>query len=44
MALPAVKEVRVVDGVEVEVEVEVPRKRLFTFAPVERRAGVTTYG
>jgi antitoxin component of MazEF toxin-antitoxin module len=42
MALPAVKEVRVVDGVEVEVEV--PRKRLFTFAPVERRAGVTTYG
>jgi hypothetical protein len=40
MALPALKETRVVDGVEVEVEVpRPPPKRLFTFAeiPVARR-------
>ncbi|KAJ7695944.1 hypothetical protein B0H17DRAFT_1131137 [Mycena rosella] len=34
MAMPALKERRVVDGVEVEVEVERPFKRLFTFEPV----------
>ncbi|KAJ7212002.1 hypothetical protein GGX14DRAFT_621236 [Mycena pura] len=35
MSLPPLKEVRVVDGAEVEVEVPRPMKRLFTFAPVE---------
>ncbi|KAJ7214952.1 hypothetical protein GGX14DRAFT_609864, partial [Mycena pura] len=35
MSLPPLKEVRVVDGVEVEVEVPRPVKKLFTFAPVE---------
>ncbi|KAJ7781807.1 hypothetical protein DFH07DRAFT_388375 [Mycena maculata] len=38
MAMPAVKEIRVVDGVEVEVEVERPFKKLFSFAPIELRA------
>ncbi|KAJ7442665.1 hypothetical protein FB451DRAFT_1150072 [Mycena latifolia] len=37
MAMPALKERRVVDGVEVEVEVPRPFKKLFTFAPVEVR-------
>ncbi|KAJ7134748.1 hypothetical protein C8R44DRAFT_870347 [Mycena epipterygia] len=42
MAMPAtVKELRVVNGVEVEVEVPRPLKRLFTFAPIERRRTVT---
>ncbi|KAJ7486000.1 hypothetical protein B0H11DRAFT_2230938 [Mycena galericulata] len=39
MAMPATKELRVVDGVEVEVEVPRPFKKLFTFAPVEVSAG-----
>ncbi|KAJ7194122.1 hypothetical protein GGX14DRAFT_378271 [Mycena pura] len=35
MSLPPLKEMRIVDGVEVEVRVPRPVKRLFTFAPVE---------
>ncbi|KAJ6559063.1 hypothetical protein DFH09DRAFT_1484596 [Mycena vulgaris] len=37
MAMPALKERRVVDGVEVEVEVPRPFKKLFTFAGVPLR-------
>ncbi|KAJ7675704.1 hypothetical protein DFH06DRAFT_1434948 [Mycena polygramma] len=38
MKMPPLKELRVVDGVEREVEVEQPRKCLFTFADVPLRA------